>query len=509
MALDPFPLPIAFGKTDAVKGSGGHLINWMAEQAPADAKTPVNLLGTPGLRLFSQVGDNDILAGVEINNAFYVVSKGGFYRVFPDGGAFLLGTLELDPQCSIASNGLHVVVVDGKRSFAYTIQSDEQQRYDNQAAFVNFVTELTGTPNFYPSNTVTFLDQMFIFDRAGSSQFFNTGLLTLTVDPAAFTSAESKPDHVVAMRECQQQLFAIGNRTYEVFYNSGAGKSPFVRVQGAVGDYGTEAPYTVQSIRNTVLWLAHDRNVVQISGYAARVISTQAIADELMERDTTGALAWTYTEDGHDFYVLTVGDFTAAYDLTTGLWHQRKDARYGRHRGNCAIRAYDRVFVGSFDGKLYQMAQDIYAEESDPLIAQIVTGPLETAFRKVGFPRFEIDIDVGFDRPEVDAPPDVHYLLTKDGVPLMAGLFGGVVKPLLAFLAFGKTKLSAQIGLEISNDDGQTWGIQRLKPLGLIGKTYQRVRWQRNGDGRQRRWRLTLSDPVPRRMTTRAWMETK
>ena len=41
----PFRLPISYGHTDAVKDSGGYLINLEAEAAPVDARTDLYALG--------------------------------------------------------------------------------------------------------------------------------------------------------------------------------------------------------------------------------------------------------------------------------------------------------------------------------------------------------------------------------------------------------------------------------------------------------------------------------
>lgn len=468
MSLSPYPMPIAYGHTDAVKNSGGYLINMEAEKAPDDARTPVTLNGSPGLDLFNNTGVDPVLEEIEVGGAGYAVTKGGIYRIFADGGYFKMGTVVLEPQCSIATNGLAIVVTDGKRAFAYTIQADEQLRYDTNAPFVDFAVELTGVPNFHPASTVTFLDGYFIFGRDGTNQFFNSGLYTLTFLSSAFSAAETNPDYVVAVIENQQQLVIVGTKTFEVFYDTGSGDSPFDRIQGAVGDHGTSSPYTVRKRRNTVIWLDQNGTVIQLSGYQPRPISTSAIEDEIGQRDTSTAFAYCYSELGHDYYVLTVGDFTGVYDLTTGLWHQRKDHTYGRHRSNCCMFVYGKNLVGSFaNGKIYDMSRAYFDNDGDPLVATMVPGPLETAGRMASFGEIRLKLDVGFGTP-----------LCPDPV----------------------------IGLEISRDDGETFGNQRTRPLGKVGAKKTVVRWQRNGQALDPRFRFIISDPVKRSMPSQFWM---
>lgn len=54
-----------------------------------------------------------------------------------------------------------------------------------------------------------------------------------------------------------------------------------------------------------------------------------------------------------------------------------------------------------------------------------------------------------------------------------------------------------QIGLEISRDNGKTWGAQMWKSLGVLGRYLSRLEWRRLGSARQFTFKLTQTDPVP------------
>lgn len=505
MALNPFPLAISYGKTEAVKNSGGYLVNMLAKAAPQDAKTPVTLVGAPGLKEFADLGNAPIINMLEINGRLYAVTFDSLYRVYPDGGMYRLGELTLRPTCSLATNAVHIVVTDGNRIFAYEMRDDEDDLYQGNVPYTNYVVELTGQPNYYPAFTATTLDQMIVFPRNGTRQVYNTDLLSLDVNPLAFTAKESRPDNVMAVAENLQQLYVIGNRTFEVWYNSGAGESPFVRVDGVRGDHGTTSPYTVKSFRNSMIWLDQNGVVILVQGYQPRPISTVAIEDELSGRDYTFATAFCYSEDGHDFYVLTVEDVTFAYDLSTGLWHRRKSLKHGRHVGSCHAYAYGKNLVGSFaDGKIYEMRSDIYDDAGVPLVAENVPPPLDVAFQMASHHTIELDIDVG------------EATLVYESVPLTADwttssdfvITTDTGEPIEFYYIPGIEVQPAMIGMEISNDEGRTWGFQRMTSLGNVGEYKARARWRRNGQSRQRRYRFQISDPIPRRMTSRAWIET-
>lgn len=466
----PFALPISYGQTDAVRNSGGYLSNWEAEVAPKDARTPVTLRGSPGLALFTDTGDFPVVGMIEVNGAGYVVTKDALYRIFPDFGSFKLATFALGLRVRVATNGLAIVATDGLRAWSYTIQASEQAWYDASAPFVDYGVELTG--NYFPASTVAFLNARLIFDRMGTNQFFNTGLLDLVVDAAAIKSAETSPDFIVGVIVDHQVLTVFNTKTTEFFYDSGVGFSPYQRVPGGVSEHGAASAYCFDKLNNNTFVVTPEGTVFAFQGYQPRPISTPAIEQALL---ATGALStatgFCYTEAGRFYYQLTAGEFTACYDMSTGLWHQRSDLTYGRHRASCHMFVFGKNLVGHFDnGKVYEMSTAYFDNAGDPLPAILTTGPFTTGGREMGVPSFELEIDVGFGN-------------------------ASSVNPL--------------IGLEMSKDDGMTFGVQRTRPLGAIGTHKTRVRWLKCGSGRDPRFRVALSDPVHRSMSSRAWVETK
>lgn len=470
-----FPLPISYGETEAVKNSGGFLVNWEAEAAPADARTPVTLRGSPGLKVFSAISNFPVVDGLVINNACYVATKVGIYRVFPDGGSYRLGTISVGVRGRCSTNGLAFVIADGLRTWSYTFRSDEQSRYDTNAPYTDFAVELTGTPNYYPSSTIAYLDQRLIFDRRDTSQFFNTNLLSLTVDGTNFKSAESSPDNVVGVFVDHQILTVFGVTTTEFFSDSGVGDSPFDRVPGGVVEHGAAGPYCFAKISNNTFVLSNEGVVYAFQGYVPRPISTPAVTNEIKMRNRATATSFCYIDGDHYYYQLNleangpdVPGISLVYDLATDLWHVRRDEEHGRHRASCYMLAFGKHLVGDFStGVIYEMSTDFYDNAGDPLVAEIVTGPIPTGGREAMHAFIELEVDVGN-----------GTALCPDPV----------------------------IGMEASNDDGKTFGSQRLKPIGKVGRFKNRVRWFGNGSSRMRRYRFKLSDPVKRYATSQAWI---
>jgi hypothetical protein len=471
----PFRLPISYGHTDAVKDSGGYLINLEAEAAPVDARTDVRIKGSAGLAEFCAIDNFPVVAGLVVNDACYIATKVGIYRIFPDGGAFKLGTISIGRDGMASTNGLAFVVVDGLRTWSYTFRADEQSKYDTNAPFVDYAVELTTAPNYYPSNTVAFINSRFVFDRAGTGQFFNTDALSLTVGAANFNTAESSPDDVTAVFVNHQILAVFGRATTEFDYDTGTGDAPYERVPGGTTEYGIGGPYCVAKVDNTTFVLTNTGQVVAYQAYVPQQVSTPAITDEIKLHNISASTCIAYKDGTHLYFQVNlepngtdVPGISLVYDLSTNLWHARQDSDYGRHRASCYMYAFGKHLVGDFaSGSVYELSTDVYDNTGAPLIAQIITGPIVTATRLAKHSCFELEVDVGFGNEYAVNP---------------------------------------QIGLEISDDDGKTFGNQRLRPLGAIGNFNQRVRWWKLGAGRNRRYRITLSDPVKRDFTSQAWI---
>lgn len=69
-------------------------------------------------------------------------------------------------------------------------------------------------------------------------------------------------------------------------------------------------------------------NAIRTSAAYATVVVRGRIADPRLR-------AWTFTLDGHDFYVLALGDAaTIVYDNATGQWHDWYDAEFDRWKLN-------------------------------------------------------------------------------------------------------------------------------------------------------------------------------
>jgi hypothetical protein len=180
-----------------------------------------------------------------------------------------------------------------------------------------------------------------------SGQFQITGLNDVTVDALDVATAEGSPDNLVGLISDHRDLWLFGTDSTEVFFNSGNADFPFERIQGAFIEHGCAAKFSIAKMANTVFWLGQDDKgngiVLMAKGYQPQRISTHAVEQAIQSYgDISDAKAYTYQQNGHNFYVLnfSAAQTTWVYDLTTNLWHERvymNQGSYERHRADLSL----------------------------------------------------------------------------------------------------------------------------------------------------------------------------
>jgi len=417
------------------------------------------LVSTPGLLLLQTIGTGPIRGLIYASDSkLYAVSNNKIYSVSSLWVATELGTLNsTSGQVSMADNGISLVIVDGTDGYVVTLSS---------GAFV----EITD-PDFLPASQVAFQDGYFIFARTGTGQFFISSLNGVTFDALDIATAEGAPDDLIGLLSSNRDLWLAGTDSIEVWFNSGDADFPFQRVQGAFIEVGLAATHSLVKMRNTMYWLGQDKSgsgmVFEATGYQPKRISTHAIEIAIQGyASISDAVAWTYQQDGHFFYVLNFpsANTTWVFDASTNLWHERAYTNNGdleRHRANCHAFAYGTHVVGDYvNGKIYQLSPTTYTDNSVEITKQRVSPHVTEGLAKWIFHAFQLDMETG---------------IGLDGV-------GQGTNP--------------QVMLQFSDDGGHSWSNEKWASAGAIGRRLTRVIWRRLGMSRDRVWKLTITDPV-------------
>jgi hypothetical protein len=205
-----------------------------------------------------------------------------------------------------------------------------------------------------------------------------TSLLDGTsVDPLDFASAEGAPDQLISVNVDHREAWLFGTGTIEVWYNAGTADFPLQRIQGAFNELGCAAVYSVAKLDNTLFWLGSDARgsgvVYRAVGYRGERISTHAVEFAIQNYSViSDAVAYSYQQEGHKFYVLTfpTAGATWVFDTSTGAWHERAsliNGHFGRHRSNCQMNFNNEIIVGDYEnGNIYAFDLDVYADDTIP-----------------------------------------------------------------------------------------------------------------------------------------------
>lgn len=427
------------------------LVNFYAETAPqqAGAKTPVALMPTPGLALFSTVGIGPIRGVKEFLGVLYVVSGNTLYSIDAGGTATSLGTITGIGYVTMDTNTTQLCIVSRPTGWIYTPATAT-------------LTQITDA-DFPGSAGVTQVGGYFVHMAPDNSgEWFISALENgLAYDALDFATAEQSSDPLVRPFGDHQEIHLFGSTTLEIWSNTGAADFPFSRA--TTGEKGLLAAFSIAKCDNTLFWVGHDKQVYRLDGYQPRRVSTHAVEKTISETsDPSDIVGLSHVENGHAFYVITSssGDWTLAYDAATGLWAERASHPDNLWRATTAAQCYSKTLVGdSGAGLVYEVQTGTYTENSNTLTRKIVSAPVYGNGRRLTMSKLEVVIETG------------------------VGLTSGQGS-------------DPQVMMRFSDDGGRTWSNEHWRSIGAVGAYKTRAIWRRLGSFRERVFELTVSDPV-------------
>lgn len=437
------------------------------------------LQSTPGLSLLTTIGLGPHRgAWRSTAGILYVVSGNTLYQVSSSWVATSLGTLTTSTgRVGMADNGYQLAITDGGPN---VYNWDFTALTLTQVAIPIF--QNTETLVSYPAaaGQVIYQDGYFIFNIPNTPVFFISGILTITFDPLDFTVLSGNPNSLVTMLSQNENLWLFSFDSTNVFYNSGAivevngspqSAFPFTQVTGAFIETGTGHAFAALKLNQTLFWLGQDRNgdrmVYMANGYQPVRISTSAVESAINGyASISDATAFGYQSEGHSFYVLnfTAANATWVYDANTGLWHERaytSQGQFQRHRAETHAFVYGAHVVGDYDnGNLYKLDSNVYTDNGQPISRLRASPHVSTDMVRQFFSAFQLDIETGTGLDGIQQGTDPQAIL------------------------------------QWSDDGGHTWSNEKWTSFGKIGHTRARANWNRLGQGRNRVFRIIITDPV-------------
>jgi hypothetical protein len=453
-------------KADAEK-----CLNWYVElKEQGNPKSEMWLLPTPGLVAFATAVVDPVRAMFHQDGRAFSVIGATLYEVLSNGTLTSRGTVTLDSSpatiCSSGGGGHQLFVTSGGDGYILDLDT-------------NVFTTIAGLD----VTMGAFLDGFFLaLDTVNHTIRISEYYDGLTWDPLQFRVRAVAGDNWVSMTATHGEIWLFGSETYEVWNNTGAVPFPFAPIPNVSYNQGNVAPFSMALFGETVAWLGGNKQgqgtVLMGDQYAPKRISNHAVEFAIQQYlkdgfDIDDAVAFTYQEDGHTFYVLTFvdADATWVYDFVTGMWHERAfwqtappvPAHFEAWRPMYHCEAFGKHLVGDReDGVIYEMGLNFPADAGGFEIRRIRRVPyLGPENLQVTMSRLEVDMQTG-----------------------IGAISGQGEDPMVMFRQ--------------SKDGGQTWGNERMKSAGPRGVSKARVYWNQLGSARggQRVMEISVSDPV-------------
>ena len=427
-------------------------------------KTGAALIGWPGDTKYASLGTGPMRGSKIFKDHSVHVSGSGVYKVDKGGIVSTIGSLTtVSGFVGMAESGLELMIVDGVNGFIWNGDTFTQIL---DAEFIQL-----------NSDSVAYLDNAFWVNRPGTGQFYGSNVLDASTWTATkLASAEYKSDNITKIWT-DRELMIGGDTTVQVYYNSGASPMPMEPLRQGRMIYGIASKKSVQLVDNTTHALFKDKNggvfVGKLNGYNMQRISTRALERYWYEIDYEDSYSMALHLGGHELYIITfpLADTgkgrTFGYEAETKLWfelgnYEPSISNFGKYHAKTHTFFDGKNIIGSDNGDLFFLDKDSYTYNGKPNIAQRTCAVINNDRDRLFFEKIEFDMEVG------------------------KGLNSGQ----------GSNPL---MRLEISDDGGITYDAFREISIGKQGEYKYRPQEHQLGSSCDRVFRVTISDPVPRK----------
>lgn len=409
----------------------------------------------PGTVLHADLGAT-LRGSYSTESRRFHVAGATLYEVDSSGVASSRGTLlSSTGHVSMKHGRDQLVLVDGSSGYVLNLNT-------------NVFAQITD-PDFRGSDWVEELDGYFIFVAPGSDQYYLTSIDDATqLDALDFSSADAQPDNIVTHRVMKRELYLFGDRSIEVWIDSGEPDFPFARYNSTPIDVGIVGKRAAINAADTLFFIGQTKsgrgNVYMIVGHQPVRISNQAVEEALAgSSDMSAATMWTYWEKGNEFIGINAPDMpiTWVYDAAMKQWHERGVMV----NGEWAARPEDEIVM--LNGVQYaSVGTKVYTLDN----TSTTVGGYQLVFERTW-----------------------PHLMSPSMEPVV---FAGLELSCTTGTGDG----TQSITLEISNDGGFVFGSPLQRSLGAVGRLLNKVRWLMLGSAIDRVFRLRTSGVAPFRI---------
>lgn len=436
------PLNLPFHSYRRAGNRGQRLVNVFAEQSDMSGEQVITLYAHPGIETLGempQAGCRGVLRG-KFAGRRWVVRGRQLFGLADDNSFIMPGRIEGTGRVSLATDGRSLMIVANPDAYVY------------DGVTLSRVT--AGDFVAWGSRDCVEMDGFMLHVAARSKQvFFKSKLYASDEYEATDFDLKSKySDEAIGILAADNQLFVFGERSLELWYNSGASPFPYARVPNGTIEIGLAATHAKCKTERSVYFLGSDRIVYRINtgSFMPEPISDHAVAEAMQGyADVSDAWSATMEFSGHTMvlFVFPSAGRCWVFSENFPMWSERQS--YGMTGVDIGGVVDDLAFQAA-GAKFGRFKSDCVTEFDRPLVSSWTYANVYAGNRLVSHARLEVNIDTGL-------PPN-------HGAPL-------------------------RMMLDISDDGGETFRPFPAKDCGSRGQYGQRVVFSRLGAARNRVYR--------------------
>lgn len=424
----------------------------------------------------------------------FTVTGNTLFEILEDGTRVDRGHLQTqEGVINYADNGTLLMLVDGVAGYIFRYSDSNLTQIRDEYFPANVLGSKCPTHvdvvdtyfviNIPNTNTYYWSTPGYTSDLNDTSVAYDPTVLNGYWTPLQSGQKIGKPDDITCLINCNNYLWIGGYNSFEVHYDSGEYPQTFKRYQGAIINIGCRASRSLAVYQNNLFFLGSDKTgtlgVYSNDGMNPIKISTRGI-EQMIENMSKydDCIGYTYFQMGHAFYVMQFpeGNKTFVYDISMQAWHERTklDALTGRYKrwdGLFSTSNFDTLLIGDIStSELYGMDPTYYLNDE----------PLSTGFNYI---RCVKTTPINFSNGRQQRFNWIQVICNQ-GQGLITNTPAGV-------------GANPKVQVAWSNDCGNTYGNERSAPLGKQGEYKKRSLVLSCGMGRNRVWRIAMTDPVP------------
>jgi hypothetical protein len=393
-----------------------------------------------------------------IGDYLFVVAGTTVFQVSSGGGYVNLGSIPDNGQLvSMSDNGVQLLIVDGQYGYYVVLPLGAPI----QIVDINF-------PN--GCSSATCLNSHFIVENPNTREYRVSQLLSAsTWSPQIYGTKENSSDNLIAVDVLNGALVLWGSQNMEFWQDVGSSPNPFARINGASQTWGLAAKYSRAFLSNSMIFLGQNPQggvqVLMLNGYTPDRVSDSDIENIFTSFSTyQDAISLTYMVDGHPMYQITfpTAGRSFLFDASTKVWYEVQTgvSTQARHFANLGIVYNSKNYVVGVSGSnIYQLATNVYTDSGTTIKRQVTSRHIRMDGNEFGISELTLEMDTG------------------------VGLINGQGS-------------DPQVMLQVSKDNGNTFGPERWKSMGKIGQYRKRVKWDQLGSSRDFVFQFTVTDPV-------------